>query len=147
MELNFDSTAFNYPRTVNGKVIVILPFASANGAIGTDDIYGAETSVGDADSVTLTVVLYKVSGTTETQLGTATTGAFTDVRSRTYTTLGFDVDTGVIKKGDKLRLEITFSGTENGTGAQYGTIFHNPTVTLSATYQPLSIYVPFKIDL
>lgn len=131
LDLDFDTSPFNLPKVINGDVFITIPHDST----GSD---------GDNDSGTVTVTLYKWDGTTETSLGTETTGAFTPTRNREESTFKINVSNKLIKKGEMIRLNVIYAGTEQGTGTMQIRIHHDP---LESTDNPLTMDVPFKVDL
>jgi hypothetical protein len=144
---NFDAT-FNLPRTAKGTVLISIPVAFS-------------VSSG-SHNIEATFTLIKVSGSTSTTLGTAstnlyqTTGTGISGNQRVLTT-NMTIDRTHFKKGDTLRLQTQVYTTWNGVGGSIWFFGHDPVGrTGDGLYVPfdsvgttskLSLYMPYVINI
>lgn len=99
-EYNFDSSEFNLPRTVNGKMDLLIPW----GVIG-------QTSATDNDTIYHLITLKKLQGSTETNISNVKTGERTygpiDTQIKTFLEpCVMEVPQTNIKKGEQLRINL-----------------------------------------
>ena len=122
---DFDTSVFNYTRTIKGTAIVILGFNAS-------------------ESRALTARLIKVSeAAAETEIAAARTSSSSSAED--YKRVHLSVAETTINPGEKLRLEVTESGQ-----AYLGTSPTETTVTTPAaslTKSQSRLIIPFKVEL
>ncbi len=149
--INFDSSTFNLPRTINGIPSVAIPVAAWD-----------ESATGEAITITISSVkLIKVAvGGATTDLTTAINvgviinedpGGDGSIINVVPIVLMTNVTNKLIKKGEKIRLAITIN-----TGGVHGGIAHSPsnkTIIIDPGSSDiawadtrLSLQVPFRIE-
>ena len=143
-ELNFDTSVFNTPRTIRGKISVFIPFATFSAKIYC------------------VVTLYKVSGSTETSIVTFTTQTYSGGNG--VTTIGWltseaSINSTNVKVGEFLRLEIKPYYRTETTGTTNMKICYNSENTATATttdsfpatfpvgYSQLNCSIPYEIQI
>lgn len=148
LNLDFDTSKFNIPRTMDGTAFLNISFAAK--AVGAGDC-----------SAYCIVKLFHFDGSTETQLGsnqqtqTVTESRSSDDRSDT-SALQFSITNQLFKVGDLLRITVGVWGKVTGnTGIVK--LYHDPKDTTPsedtdagvslADSTKLELFVPFKIEL
>lgn len=140
----FNASPFNTPRTIKGNAFIEYSY-------GTETKYS--TSLSEA---TLTFQVIKVSGVTETVLGTQTGFYFdkADTYSGVHTTQ-INLSQTSFKIGDYVRLKITITAGFSGTNYNY--VFlgcdpedlaaSTPVDGLSCPHTRLKLDIPFKLSI
>lgn len=150
IDLDFDTSNFNLPRTIQGTMVSNIPISSI--ALPRCEFY-------------IVQVLKKVlsDGTTEETIATTTSNAFDTLNEQlykdTYCSLLTDVPITTIKKGEKIRItvEVYFKHI-SGEGTPEIMICFDPqnraigattgyTITQTAGYTQMQFFIPFRIDL
>jgi hypothetical protein len=132
----FDSSVFNLPRTINGNVMISVPWIK-------DD--------NDNDGVSGTV--YKVNAAGDaTSLGNFSSNTITGTDTFGICSATVLITNKIIKKGEKLRVYFNFPGNGESlycsfdpgdrTWSAWG-----GSATITNIYGATRVYVPFKIDL
>lgn len=125
-DIDFDLTPFNFPRTINGDVLISIP------------IYTTVT-------YSLTCYLYKYDGSTETELGNVGTGSIVGTGANMkYFVL--PIDNVLIPAGEVLRLRVVLTMFSNGTIHMGIDPAARTDGNLTITTQS-KISIPFKLDL
>lgn len=138
-DLDFDSSLFQAPRTINGKVIVSFTLSS--------------DAVNVVSGIYSTITLYKWDGVSETSLGSYVTVTRTLAANTTYGYVAhIDVVNQLIKPGEQIRINIITIGTDNDDVG----LWHMPD-NLATTDNTLvapaitgaskfGVAIPFKLD-
>ena len=138
----YDTSTFNIPRAVQGRVNVIF-------AVKHVTVHGGQGSVVNTSAELLVVH----TDDSTTSLGSATserwgnqTGGSTNYKN---TSVAFDVDLTNIKIGEKLRIKLGIS--EENYNPSYGTdgvvtLLANP-IEVENPEHPTQVLIPFKINL
>lgn len=116
VDLTFDSSGFNLPRTIDGEVICAIPYHIKN--------EGGSTSL-DVFSI---ITLYRVRATVETSLGTIQSGTITAATGGAgegYMTTKFTVDKALIQEGDILRFDVEVWAVRTGASNSWLLIPYN----------------------
>jgi hypothetical protein len=148
LDYDFDLTAFNTPRTIQGTAIVEV------GAL----TYSETAATSDTIWIYYTLNLYKVSGGTEDLIGTGTSETFKQTGQDAITKHVFLFPVALTQKhfkiGDNLRANLQLYASGAGTG-NAGAVYtaHDPAardgtyVSGSNVITSSRVIVPFKLDL
>lgn len=130
VDINFDTTTFNIPRTAKGNAYIVLPFSNTN-----------------TDTFHFTVQLKKILADLSTaNISSAITQSITitGVRTDSFCTLTIPLTETLIKVGEKLRFNLIITRD----GGQTTTIYHDPANRSSAhtNTSVMTFLMSFKID-
>ena len=154
IDIDFDLSPLNLPRTIKGDVVINLSFATAPGGDGGST---------DTSLVYVIAKLRKWDGSTETELGSAQTQTLTGNSFLTQvaktTLVKFNVSRTHFRKGETIRLTLegwgkVAVGTRPSGSHSTMTISHDPkdrniidTGTVDADASKLDLYIPFELGL
>lgn len=160
MDLDFDTSPFNLPKKIKGKVKITLTVgggAKTAGTSRTADIY-------------VIAKVRKWNGTTETEIANATSKTVSVGAGGTgkldFYTMNFEVNVATIqnfKKGETLRVTLEYYGTVTGatTTVTWFYLMHDPMNRTTSYSMPagesgtgatadtiiLKMHIPFVLDL
>ena len=129
----FDSSTFNLPKTVKGKVFVNVPTATPDDA-------------GNSMSVSGSVFVYD--GTTETRVGGVSSTSCGN-NEQIIHNFSFDATETKIKKGDLVRVKIQFIRSGKNCSFAYDPKArkYNVAPVIDAGTTQLAVHIPFKLDI
>ena len=136
LDIDFDSSIFQIPRTIKGDAYVRVSIADSTGA-------------GAPGSMSVTARIRKWDGSSETEIASAVSPAVNlGAAEETSYTLRMTIASPVtIKKGEQLRLTIS---TDSEIGGAYD-LAHSPEdeaiSNFSAGNTRLSVAIPFRIEV
>ncbi|KKM73736.1 hypothetical protein LCGC14_1407460 [marine sediment metagenome] len=148
-EINLDTNVFNLPRVINGVPLVSIPVAVSPPDGGVDNIYCTvrliKVTAAPAE-VELTAAVTSV-----TIGGNESTGGTKSLLNTCITLALPNITNQIIKKGEKIRLEIIYTSDATTSYA-----FFNPSSSsltmkvndgfVTAPYTNLEVDIPFKLD-
>lgn len=140
LDIDFDTSEFQLPRTIEGVAIVRVPAYIADGTNSTNYVYAH-------------VYIRKWDGSSETEIANKRTNNNNNVGQNTEFafTLPITCTKTHFKKGDQLRVTVMIYAKDT-TGVNHTvTMGHNPndsTVTgfFSASNSRMTVAIPFKLD-
>lgn len=136
LDTDFDTTAFNLPRTVRGTCFARIPWD-----------FGGTTPTCTMQTI---LTLYKWDGVTETQIGQGKSEDLSIGESEHTLFIKFDCTQTLIKKGEQLRLTLSMDVDAIGGTNLYNRLSFNPQDTVSGGFvvgnSRSRIIIPFKIE-
>lgn len=144
LDLDFDLTEFESPKTIKGTAIVSVP-------LGVDG-----NTAGGSTTGFIIAKIRKWDGTTETEIasGTSTTEAVNSGTINAVKTIKVDIPITSFKVGDTLRLTIEGWGKHPSGFEGYIAVGHDPqnrdgtyiTPTTNPVTTKLNFYCPFRLE-